>query len=310
MAVIPPPGKTGNRRPALRGVLMQDVSQGVERNRKWPEKRKAKLPDVTKDQNEQFRQYQWATKYFAPELYKMWAESVKGTPLLPRDIMTMLMSGRLMAINLPDGRIMYPKVAAMDVSASLDTITQAIGDFLIRGADGWEGFSGAIPGQSLTLINDQLLAADAASMSVSAIPQTGRDLIIAISSRGTTTTPGGRIRFNGDTGNNYVWEQWSRYGVGTGNPSSYIQGFEACRSDAAANNFSNDEMRIAEYASTAKHKQLKGVLATYAQTVNPKTVSQEVCGVWQSLAPITDFVVFPATGNFLAGTRLTTYVRG
>jgi hypothetical protein len=141
MAVIPPPGKTGNRRPALRGVLMQDVSQGVERNRKWPEKRKAKLPDITKDQNEQFRQYQWATKYFAPELYKMWAESVKGTPLLPRDIMTMLMSGRLMAINLPDGRIMYPKVAAMDVSQSLDTISQEEGYILRRGPERWEGYN-------------------------------------------------------------------------------------------------------------------------------------------------------------------------
>lgn len=138
MAALPPPGKTLNRRPALRGVVMQDVSQGAERTRAWPKKRKHKLPARTKDQNEWFRQAQWATKFWDPNLYIQAGQAVKGTPLLPRDIMTMIMANRFVALTGPDGRTYWPMTSIQDVSASLDVFSPSLGWTLRRGERFWE----------------------------------------------------------------------------------------------------------------------------------------------------------------------------
>lgn len=141
MAVLPPKGRTVDRRPSLRGTVMQDVSHGVERNRAWPQKRKKNLPEVTKDQNDLFRQYQWATKYWDPKLYKVAMEAVRGTPLLPRDIMTMIMANRLACITKTDGTRIYPMTAVRDVSESLDVITQTPGQSIRRGQEVWEPYT-------------------------------------------------------------------------------------------------------------------------------------------------------------------------
>lgn len=141
MAAFPPKDKTVDRRPSLSGVLMQDVAHGVERSRAWPRKRGKKLDPVTKDQNDLFRQYQWATKYWDPKLYIQAMLAVKGTPLLPRDIMTMIMSGRLCAVMGVNGRNLYPMAALRDVSESLDVITQTPGQSIIRGDEVWEPYT-------------------------------------------------------------------------------------------------------------------------------------------------------------------------
>lgn len=121
---------------------MQDVTQGVERTRIWPRPRgPAKTADDF-DRQDKFRQAQLATKYFAPTLYADAITATEGTPLLPRDIMTMQLFNRLVAFILPDGRILWPMAARNDVSAALDVITADQGDMLIRGPDGWVAFTG------------------------------------------------------------------------------------------------------------------------------------------------------------------------
>lgn len=118
---------------------MQDVTQGVERSRSWPRNRGKPKNEKTKEQNDWFRQMQWATKYMDPRLLIDAVAAVKGTPLLPRDILTMLHSGRLMAFQTETGKRIYPVQAKRDVSESLDVISQQEGYTLVRGPDGWEG---------------------------------------------------------------------------------------------------------------------------------------------------------------------------
>lgn len=65
-------------------------------------------------------------------------KSVENSPLLPRDALTMMLSARLMAFILPDGRILWPMTARNDVSEALDVLGDAQeGDQLIRGKDSW-----------------------------------------------------------------------------------------------------------------------------------------------------------------------------
>lgn len=132
--------KNRPRRPSLRGSLMLDISSGQERARAWPKKRGKPKSEKTREQNEWFRQAQWATKYWPPKLQIACAEAVKGTPLLPRDLMTMIMAGRFVQIGFEDGsRDLYSMAQLNDVSQSLDVITSEPGYTLIRGEDYWEG---------------------------------------------------------------------------------------------------------------------------------------------------------------------------
>lgn len=146
MAVLPPGNKPPGRRPSMRGILMQDVSQGVERNRAWPKKRGRPKNSTTREQNEWFRQAQAATKYIDAQLMTSVMEATAGTPLLPRDLLTMMFANRFIMIEMPDGRKLYPVTAKRDVSDSLDTLGQTVGFTLRRGTQFWE----AVPYQDLT----------------------------------------------------------------------------------------------------------------------------------------------------------------
>ena len=139
MAALPPRGKTVTRRPTFKGVMMQDVSNGVERNRKWPRSRGKSLHPNTLDQMDWFRQAQWATKYMDQKIMVSFMEATKGTPLLPRDIATMMFAGRWLYFRLPNGRKVFSVQALKDVSASLDVISQTPGHQLLRGPEYWYG---------------------------------------------------------------------------------------------------------------------------------------------------------------------------
>lgn len=141
-----PPGKTSasGRRPSLRGILIQDVVFGTERTRKWPRKKPKRPTPAEKRTRDQFRTMQRATKYFAPRMYLDFMNMVEGTPLLPRDVMTMMLANRLFAFVTEQGKVLWPMPARIDVSEALDTINNEPGKSLIRGEQGWEEY---IPGQ-------------------------------------------------------------------------------------------------------------------------------------------------------------------
>jgi hypothetical protein len=97
-----------------------------------------------------FLQAQWATKYWAPQVQRQIAEATRGTPMMPRDVMTMIMAGRFNAIQMADGRIIYSMAAVQDISESLDILSQTKGSMLYRNNTLWQGVPPGSPGQVLT----------------------------------------------------------------------------------------------------------------------------------------------------------------
>ena len=150
MAIIQNDGKRERRRPSLKGGVMLDVVNGSERARAWPKKRGKKLHPKTVEQNEWFRQAQWATKFMAPEMYWQIAAAVQGTPLLPRDILTMMLAGRLAAFTLPSGRTIWSKQVSNDVTTALDVICDIPGALLVRGETQWQAILPGADGLILT----------------------------------------------------------------------------------------------------------------------------------------------------------------
>jgi hypothetical protein len=128
---------------------MQDVTQGTERVRRWPRKRPKKPSKKQRQVQDKFAQANRAFSYQDPQVSQWMMSQVEGTPLLPRDIMTMTMFGRLMQIVAPDGQDLWPMPARNDVSEALDVLGKQEGSTLIRGKDYWQALA-ASPGGSIT----------------------------------------------------------------------------------------------------------------------------------------------------------------
>lgn len=137
MSVFDDAGKVGNRRPSLHRNIMFDIVGGVERARKWPKKRGRVRNPITKAQNDLFREAQWATKYWDPDIFRQITLAVEGTPLLPRDLATMIMFGRLASIDLDTLGTIYPMAAVEDISQSLDILGTAPNSIMFRDAVRW-----------------------------------------------------------------------------------------------------------------------------------------------------------------------------
>lgn len=137
MAVLPPK-KGSQRRPALRGNILQDTTRGVERTRIWPEKRGSRQTRKQREQVEWFRQANYAFKLMDPECQRMFRDAAAGTSLYPRDVFSIMASGGLFALVVEDGKIAYPMESIQSVSASLDALSQKPGYTLVRGKQFWE----------------------------------------------------------------------------------------------------------------------------------------------------------------------------
>lgn len=140
MAIFPPGNRPPGRRPALRGVLLQDLFRGVERTRSWPSKGPRRPTKAQLEARELFRQRVNATKYMPAAQQAQYREACEGTSFLPRDFLLMQMYGRLFAGVLPDGKVMYSMASRQTLSESLDILAQVPGMLLLRGEQYWEGF--------------------------------------------------------------------------------------------------------------------------------------------------------------------------
>lgn len=138
MAILPPK-RGGQRRPSMRGNLLQDVVRGTERSRAWPEKRGSRQTPGQREQVDWFRQANWAFKLQDPKTIAMFIHAAQGTSLYPRDVFSIMAAGGLFAVNLPGGKAAYPMASVLAVSESLDVLSQQQGFILIRGVDRWEG---------------------------------------------------------------------------------------------------------------------------------------------------------------------------
>lgn len=145
-------GKGGvhERRPSFRGTAYTYVRSGVEVQAKWPRKRGKNLHPKTKAQMEFFRQVQWAFKFSSPTVQRSYTQAVAGTPLMPRDLFLMAVSGRMHVLVRQDGKKIFPMAGSQSISDSLDFVGQLTGQVLVRGPEHWDAAGPAPEGMVLT----------------------------------------------------------------------------------------------------------------------------------------------------------------
>jgi len=121
------------------------------------------------------------------------------------------------------------------------------------------------------------------------------------------------LQLNGDTANNYDWENLLTTGATVG--GSQAQGAAAMRvGDVTAASAGNaamaatGELWINNYVGTTWWKEILGQSgANWGSGANQVQVNVQT-GVWRSTAAVTSLRIFPATGNWTIGSVFTVYL--
>ena len=173
------------------------------------------------------------------------------------------------------------------------------------------------PSSDLFKFYDTELAAAAASFSIASIPQGGRAIVIrgALRSALAATSENLLVRFNGSAAANYNYlrgnlETTALWTAGSAFAATSFLPAAVAANTAPANVFSRVMMEIIEYDVTNKSKELI-VEALTAKAFSAGNLEHYLGGgVWNQTARITSISVALSGGNnFMAGSRLTAYIR-
>ncbi len=164
----------------------------------------------------------------------------------------------------------------------------------------------------MKLIAETILAADAASITFSSIPQTFRHLRLVVFGRCSlaTSTTLAYLRMNGDAGATYDWQQLhgnaATVGAGEGFAdiirAGYISG-----ANAPAGVASGLSATVFDYARTAWQKAVISLSGGKGNVTSGSLIVVAVSGFWRSNAAITSLTLIASGSNFVAGTVATLY---
>lgn len=163
------------------------------------------------------------------------------------------------------------------------------------------------------LLEKVTLTADAASVVLDNIPQTGyTDLKVVVSGRSDRSAyeDSMRIRFNSDTGANYKWRTLAEYNSSTNSGSDSAATFVISESaltaaSATANTFGSAEFYIPNYAGSNQKSVSNDSLSENNGTQSGISMS---AGLWTNTAAITSINLSPRDGtNFLANSSFYLY---
>jgi hypothetical protein len=168
-------------------------------------------------------------------------------------------------------------------------------------------------GGDFELFFDSTLGADAASFDVTGIPGTYKHLQINAQLRGAGSGGTANIRFNNDSSAIYDYSYMQSQGNGgaasqnaaVAQTSAFIS---ALAGSAASAGIATAVLAdIPNYAATVFHKTYSSRDFTASDDLVATQFVHLLGGRWRSTAAITRITIFPGTGDFLAGSRLSVY---
>lgn len=167
---------------------------------------------------------------------------------------------------------------------------------------------------TMTLISSQTLGSDASSVTFSSIPQIYNDLKLIVSTRVTRATTQSTIVmvFNGSGGTAYT----NRTIRGTGSAvessvsasSADVRDIISPGSQATANTFANQEIRIANYSSTTQNKAV--FVNSVSENNSTASAMNLTSAVWANDSAITSITFSEPNGNTNFATNSSFYLYG
>jgi len=157
-----------------------------------------------------------------------------------------------------------------------------------------------VPTNTYTALATVTLGGSDADITFASIPATYRDLVVIADIIPTAATQDIRLRFNGDSGNNYAWVEAGgngsvTYTGATSSTSAIVSGYLTTSSRIAIQN------QIMDYSATDKHKSVLVRQSAAGEAVTMRA------GRWGNTAAITSITLVTATSTFASGTTFSLY---
>jgi hypothetical protein len=186
-----------------------------------------------------------------------------------------------------------------------DVFTEAMWDTYIR-----DNFNTGVP----VLLSDTVLAAAAASIDVTSIPDDWNHLLLITYLRSDTAASFTQteMRFNNDSGStSYDSQNISGSGSTASAAEELSQSFIPCTAmpaaSAGSNLFGSHIITIPNYAQADNDKAAHILAALKYGTSTGNLFVQSRAVFWRSTAAINRITILPAAGNLVIGSRLTIY---
>lgn len=173
---------------------------------------------------------------------------------------------------------------------------------------------GGLTTPAMVAIAESVLSGTAATIDFTSIPATYDHLKIIISARGDNGAANQRLklRLNNDSGSNYSIQEFQAFGTtASANETLGTTALDVgniCTAGAVTQP-GTSEILIPGYAGTTfkKHVQANALMSVNDSTANGRTI-QLNSGLWFAApAAINRVTLYPAAGNFVAGTVCTLY---
>lgn len=147
------------------------------------------------------------------------------------------------------------------------------------------------------------LGSAAASVTFSSITGNYRDLYLVVQFGHSVSGQGLRLRANSDTGTNYAYVEMYGDGSGTGSVSNAALSFIPLTAygPLASTPIVSSLTSILDYSATDKHKTL------LTRRDEAGYITEAITGRWASTSAITTLLIYPASGNIVAGSTFALY---
>lgn len=174
-----------------------------------------------------------------------------------------------------------------------------------------EFFSSSQP--AFELISTTILSSTTSSVTFSSIPTDYTHLQLRFSARGSNTSSANidlRIRFNSDSGSNYIVHRVAGNGSSAGSFNATSQtgvvltnGLPGATANASA--FGAGIVDIYDYQSSTKNTTVKSLYGSHITTSTPFMILGS--GLWINTAPVTTLNLTPSLSSFASGSRFSLY---
>lgn len=156
---------------------------------------------------------------------------------------------------------------------------------------------------AITPLANITLGSAASSVTFSSITGTYRDLMIVAQFGHSVSGQGLRMRMNSDTGSNYAYVEMYGDGSGTGSVSNGALSFIPLTAygPLASTPIVNSITQIFDWNQTDKHKTL------LTRRDEAGYMTEAISSRWASTSAITSLLIYPASGNIVAGSTFALY---
>lgn len=190
--------------------------------------------------------------------------------------------------------------------------TSTVAQGLPKYQDVWDGSTAVLPTTGFVALSTTTVGTGgSSSVTFSSIPQVYKHLQIRYIVRNTTDAYYLNMRFNGDTGSNYVWHLTSGDGSSAAiasSTSTTSMVLPRTSDQTGTSFFTGGVCEILDYENTSKTKAVRAIGGFNQNSTDPGQQKIEISSdLWMNTSAVTSITLFPGGGSFAQYSQFALY---